>query len=191
MGMKINLELSENDLEHFRNRLKRAREAAGQISEEAILSAAESLLEEVRQGDTPEFIKNLLEKIADMVNMVRDTAWALPEENRQRVLSALTYFSDPEDLIPDDIPGLGYLDDAIMVELLVRELKHELQAYRDFCAFRTNEAARRGLKLDESMDRADWLMARRKQLHERIRNRRRRDHSRRRVRGGRSAFSLW
>ncbi len=190
MGMKINLELSDADLEHFRKRLQKAREAAGQISEEAILKAAEDLLVDVREGDTPEFIKNLLEKISDMVNMVRDTAWALPEENRQRVLSALTYFSDPEDIIPDEIPGLGYLDDAIMVELLVRELKHEIQAYQDFCAFRANEANRRGLKLDEDMSRADWLKARRKQLHERIRNRRRRDKSRRKSRG-RSAFSLW
>ena len=31
----------------------------------------------------------------------------------ESILGALVYFCDPEDLIPDNIPGLGYLDDAI------------------------------------------------------------------------------
>ncbi len=38
---------------------------------------------------------------------------------------------------------LGFLDDAIMVELCVRDLKHEIEAYRDFRAWRDDEASRR------------------------------------------------
>ena len=52
------------------------------------------------------------------------------------MLNALAYFAEPDDLIPDQIPGLGFLDDAIMVELVVRELRHEIEAYEDFRVFR-------------------------------------------------------
>ena len=68
--------------------------------------------------------------------MLSDIEWRLPHQDATRVLNALAYFAEPEDLIPDHIPGLGFLDDAIMIELVVRELKHELEAYRDFCDYR-------------------------------------------------------
>ena len=39
-------------------------------------------------------------------------------------------------MIPDDIPMVGFLDDAIMIRLVEDELKHELWGYRKFCKFR-------------------------------------------------------
>jgi hypothetical protein len=109
-----------------------------------------------------------------MIAMVRDEAWALSGEDRDRVLSALTYFCDPDDVIPDNVAVLGYLDDAIMIELSVRELKHELDAYDDFCDFRQHQAQRRGLEPGK-VGRADWLDGRREELVERMHTRRERD----------------
>ena len=59
------------------------------------------------------------------------------------LLGALVYFTDPEDLIPDSVPGLGFLDDAIYVELIIRELKAEIDSYEEFCAFPTAGGKRR------------------------------------------------
>lgn len=42
-------------------------------------------------------------------------AWALDEADRQRVLGALAYFADPNDIIPDNVAVLGFLDDAVMI----------------------------------------------------------------------------
>jgi hypothetical protein len=69
---------------------------------------------------------------------------------------------------------LGFLDDAIMIELVARELKHEMEAYQDFCDYRQ--------RLSQSGDgsaasREGWLDARRKELQARM--------HRRRGRGGR------
>ncbi len=52
------------------------------------------------------------------------------------MLAALAYVCDPEDIIPDEIPGIGLLDDAVMIELVLRELRHTIEAYEDFCAYR-------------------------------------------------------
>ena len=55
--------------------------------------------------------------------MITDPEWELPEDHTKRVLDALIYFANPDDLIPDSIRGVGYLDDAIMVEIVRLELR--------------------------------------------------------------------
>jgi uncharacterized membrane protein YkvA (DUF1232 family) len=71
--------------------------------------------------------------------MTYDAEWSLSIPVKTRILAALTYLTDPNDLIPDSVPGLGYLDDAIMIELVSEQLRHELEAYLDYCEFRRND----------------------------------------------------
>ena len=105
-----------------------------------------------------------------MIDMLSDIEWRLPHHEASRVLNALSYFCEPEDLIPDHIPGLGFLDDAIMIELVVRELKHEIEAYSDFCEYRDRLRAEQGDRA--SVSRSGWLDDRRKALQSRMRRRR-------------------
>jgi uncharacterized membrane protein YkvA (DUF1232 family) len=174
MGLSINIELSDNDLDHFQEVLKRAHQTAGSKSSREITDAAAKLLTDANASHAPEFITERLSKLDALINMVHDEGWGLPEEDKGRVLTALTYFADPKDVIPDNVPVVGYLDDAIMIELCVRELKHEVEAYEDFCSFRTHEAEERGLD-PATMVRADWMEERRQELQERMRRRRDRD----------------
>jgi uncharacterized membrane protein YkvA (DUF1232 family) len=104
-----------------------------------------------------------------MIRMLSDLEWRLPHDDAARVLNALAYFAEPEDLIPDNIPGLGFLDDAIMIELVVRELKPEIEAYQDFCDYRDRQSDN-----GDDASRAGWLESRRKELQVRMRRRRRR-----------------
>jgi uncharacterized membrane protein YkvA (DUF1232 family) len=175
MSLSISFELSDRDLEHFQSAIKAAREAAAHKTQDEILSAAGRLLEGAGQVQVPDFIAARLDKLDALIAMVRDVGWNLGEEDRQRVLSALVYFSDPKDIIPDNVPVLGYFDDAIAIEMCVKELNHELDAYDEFCEFREGEARRRGQNPSE-VGRADWLESRRTELQDRMHRRRARDY---------------
>jgi uncharacterized membrane protein YkvA (DUF1232 family) len=180
--MKISFELGDRDLRYFRERLQAIRSGEHSSDEGLVLTAAKQLVSQVLVEETPDFVRDRIGKLSLLVTMLEDAEWRLEGEDRRRVLEVLAYFVDPDDLIPDKIPGLGYLDDAIMVELVVQELRHEIEAYESFCAFR----AERGPD-------SDALEAGRLRLQTRMRRRRRQDLEKRRSRrrAGRSPISLW
>jgi hypothetical protein len=62
-----------------------------------------------------------------------------------------------------------------MIELIARELKHEIQAYQDFCDYRKRVRAEHGGRIRVS--REQWLEDRRGELHTRMRRRKRSDRS--------------
>ena len=167
--MRISFELNDSDLKHFRLIMDESRKAARRLAPEDIVAAAQQLLDDAPQSSSPGFIIERIDKLRLMIRMVSDIEWRLPHQETTRVLNALAYFAEPEDLIPDHIPGLGFLDDAIMIELVVRELRHEIEAYQDFCDYRDRLSA----KGDGShASREGWLDARRKELQARMRRRR-------------------
>jgi len=171
MPLEITFELSDADIAHLREVMRGSRERSGALSPDEIVHNARRLLVNVRASDTSDFIRQRVNLLETMIGMVVDKGWDLDEEDAQRVLMALSYFSEPEDLIPDNIPALGFLDDAIMVELVSRELQHDIEAYRDFVVFRAAESQRLGEDA-MTLERSDWLEERRKQLHARMRRRR-------------------
>ena len=103
--------------------------------------------------------------------MMRDKDWQLSENEKSQIMTALAYFADPIDLIPDHIPGIGFLDDAIFVEIVIRELKNELEGYAEFCEFRNSEEDRLSAEgKDPNANRDKWLLPKRDELHARIRD---------------------
>lgn len=170
MSLQISFQLSENDLEHFCEVLKQARESSMKTSPEEIIDNTRQLLLQIRQSDAQDFIRDRIDQLDTLIGMLEDASWHLADDDRERVLTALSYFFDSADLIPDDIPGLGFLDDAIMIEIVCQELQHEIQAYQDFVEERTTKSAQ---PTDESTNSNDqWLEERRAQLHARMRRRR-------------------
>ena len=167
--MRISFELDDNDLQHFRLIMNEARQAARRLPPEDIVAAAEELLRQAPESGAPGFIVERIKKLRLMIRMLSDIEWRLPHQDSTRVLNALAYFTEPEDLIPDSIPGLGFLDDAIMIELVVRELRHEIEAYQDFCDYRERLVAKGD---GSNASRENWLNARRKELQARMRRRR-------------------
>lgn len=170
MGLRVSFELDDGDLEHFRLIMREARKTVSRMAPEDIVAAAEEQLQEIVAASAPGFILERIQKLRLLIRMLTDLEWRLPHQEATRVLNALAYFTEPEDLIPDHIPGVGLLDDAIMIELVIRELEYEIEAYHDFCNFRgqSRSADEQGKKTN----RENWLQDRREELQARMRRRR-------------------
>jgi len=171
MGIQFTIDISDEDLPYFVEAVQRAEQRASGKSAEEILAAAEQTFASAHDAHMPEFVRSRLATVGNLVAMVRDVGWGLSDEDRARVVGALTYFADPEDLIPDNIPVLGFLDDALMIEVVQRVLAPEIEAYADFCVFREQEAQYRGTDVS-SLGREEWLEGRRAELQARMRQRR-------------------
>ncbi|MDP6977616.1 MAG: YkvA family protein [Myxococcota bacterium] len=182
--IKVSFELTKRDIKYFRKRLKQSRENRTNDSDAEVIQGAADLVEEAGGAHSPEFVRTRIEVLKQLIEMVRDEQWRLEGRDRARVLDALAYFADPDDLIPDRIPGIGYIDDAIMVELVARELKHEIKSYEDFCTFRNQPKSRRP---DD-----DKIETKRQSLQRRMRRRRRSDLERMRTKSSKStSLRLW
>lgn len=171
MAMTISFELTDRDLEFFRKALKQSREAVRDAEDIEIIDAIRDVLEEIRQADPlPDFVGKRIPELESLLSMLTDDEWQLPEEDRERLLATFVYFADPEDILPDDIPVIGYLDDVIIIELVARELFHVREAYDDFCRFREDFEKNTDSGVDPVI-RRDRLDRRRQQLHQRMRRR--------------------
>jgi uncharacterized membrane protein YkvA (DUF1232 family) len=181
--MRIVLDLSDKDIRYFRSCLQTVKKGALSSDESVVLKASADLMAQVAAAEAPEFVQERISKLGLLVQMLEDQRWRLTGNDRSRVLNVLAYFVDPDDLIPDRIPGIGYLDDAIMVELVLQELRHEIEAYEPFCEF------------EESGERAPEETAqKRAQLQTRMQRNRRDERDRRRTlrtRDRKAPIGLW
>lgn len=182
MPLQISFELSDKDLEHFKAEARTAQQAVidGKLDRQTVAVEARKVFEQsANNADLPEFVSIRLAKLKTLVDMVTDTEWQLPDEELNRVAGAMAYFANPDDMIHDKIPGIGFLDDAIMVELMVENLQDDIDAYKEFCQFRTLEIEKRAKKgLPTDIGKEDWLADQRAVLHHRMRQRRNKRRSR-------------
>jgi hypothetical protein len=165
--LRVSFSLDEGDLQHLVDVAQRRQEQARGRSADAIIAAAREVLEKGAQAQLADFVKERYSRLRAMLEMIEDPDWQLGPEDRQRTLNALACFSAPA-------PGgsaTALLDDAIMIELVSRDLQHDLQAYREFC--RQRESG--GRRAAAGTERDHWLAQRREALQTRMHERRRRD----------------
>ncbi len=168
MPLKIELELTDEDLAYFARVMEAVWKKNSKKPANELITAARGLLKQARKAKAPAYVMKRLEDIGILMDMLEDAEWGLEAAEYSRVLAAVGYFAAPKDMISDKVPGIGYLDDAVVADLVIKELKHDIAGYRDFCAYRDGEASMGKKKVD----RETWLASKRKQLFERIRKRR-------------------
>lgn len=172
--MRISFDLEEGDIKRFQQALERAGQAVRSADEHDLVEAAKYAMDHLPLAQAPRYVRESLQQVQHLIMVLEDEAWALPMPERGRVLQVLAYVADPDDLIPDHIEVIGLLDDAIMLQLLMRDLRHVMGAWRDFCRYRTSLGAVPA-ESQAHMRHAARLARRRKALLARMRQRAQRD----------------
>lgn len=165
--MRVTFEIEAADVRRFLQALARARRMVRDADETDLVAAAKHALDTLPIASAPGYVRKRLTEVQRLIVMLEDEDWALTGAEREQVLQTLVYFSDPEDLIPDDVAVIGLLDDAIMLELLLKRLRHVICAYEDFCGYRSAF----DLATVERVEYARRLAKKRSTLHERMRRR--------------------
>lgn len=128
------LKLADAALLAFNYQLHAVREDAPSVDAEQIADLATWL--RALPPETAEATINLrLARAESLRRMLDDPDWSLPAETRERGRALLAYLCVFDDLIPDDQPLIGHLDDALLIELSWSEFAGEVQDYLDYCRF--------------------------------------------------------
>lgn len=128
---------------------------------DALAAAARVLAHDFAGHRRAPSIRLRLRCLTALRTMSAEPAWDLAAGDRERIASITAYARGVDRLIPDSIPVIGGLDDAVLVELAWPSLRLELDDYLDFRRLRAEEAALRGVPPHRiGFDREQWRQAR-------------------------------
>lgn len=81
-------------------------------------------------------IKQLIDNIQTLYRMLlayfKKEYKEIPWESLVLAIVAVVYFVSPIDLIPDAIPVLGYIDDALVVAFVIRAIGADLENFKQW-----------------------------------------------------------
>lgn len=81
-------------------------------------------------------LRRVWEDLFSLCRMIR--AWArgeyriLPRKTILLAIAAAIYFVNPLDVIPDFIPGLGYLDDATVIAFVLNSIRADVMKFLEW-----------------------------------------------------------
>ena len=130
MGKKI---YEEN--EKIMKKFKESEEEASKVlknPEEATKKLQDAFVKVDGMKDGP--ISMMIDDIKLMISIIKDyingSYKQLPEGSLIAIFGALIYLLSPIDFIPDFIPGVGYIDDAFVIALVLKQVHEDLQNYK-------------------------------------------------------------
>lgn len=128
---------------------------------DGIASAARNLIHEFSGLRRAPCIGLRRRCLAALCAMSAERAWGLDGAKQQRIAAIANYAANDERLVPDAMPVIGGLDEAVLVDLAWPSLRFDLDDYLDFRRVRAEEAALRGLRPHAiAFDREQWLQSR-------------------------------
>lgn len=127
------------------------------IQRDQLVTAARDLADQPTEGRVSPCIHERMRRAGAIDLMLCDSAWEPEEEVITPAELVVGYVRGKRDLIPDNMPRVGRLDDAIVVDAAWTALAPEVRNYLDFCRLRQIE---RGLGNDNGFDRPEWELAR-------------------------------
>ncbi len=171
--------LVEANLARFNDLLVRLGRTAGPLDRDQLVTAARQLQDQPQDGNVaPACIVQRIQRMEAVARMLTDDEWQAANDAAPIAGEVLGYLRGLDDLIPDWIPQVGRLDDAIVVETAWPQLAGEVACYRDYVRLRQREIDRHGGRTSGfHFDRHDWQQARQLEAEWQAQCRRVRDSS--------------
>ncbi|MCB1604743.1 MAG: DUF1232 domain-containing protein [Xanthomonadales bacterium] len=160
--VSISIDIDNQVKEHFNQFVKNH----GSVINDSDIKHAKEKIAEIRASDSDGYIIEQTSSLESMIAMISDKTWESDKENLKKINATIKYFVDDEDIIPDHIPGIGYLDDCIIIDNTMDDVSDELDEYKDFCRTRLVYAKGEKFTFD------DWSKIKNQEAVSRVRNRR-------------------
>ena len=125
--------LSDQEIEKLRALL---RERAEHVSEQDLRALLEKQQRAERQlsvlsASLPRLASNVRLGFGLIKDYVQGNYRKLPWWSVASVAAALGYFVTPTDMLPDFLPGIGYLDDATILTLVMAGIREDVKKYAE------------------------------------------------------------
>ena len=91
-----------------------------------IINMLNSKLDTMTTSKSLNSIETDLIKYVSVLLNIYQTYPDLTDSIKKRIIFALSYFCDSNDDIPDVVPGIGYLDDAVVARWVIDSVGREL-----------------------------------------------------------------
>lgn len=131
-------------LQHFNELLENLELRHPPLDSDQVASAARELVDQPLGGRAPPCIQQRVRRGAAVDRMMTDPEWDVVATSAFTVAMVVAYLRGHHTLIPNDVPVVGRLDDAIVVEASWPAIAQEVSNYLDFCRIRRIEASLRG-----------------------------------------------
>lgn len=168
------LDLDNGALRHFQRIAGCLDQGTPPPDADAMASAARSLIHQFAGTHrAPPCIRLRLRCLHALRAMSAEPAWRLDGDKQQRIALLTTYAANRDRLVPDAVPVIGGLDEAVLVDLAWPSLRFELGDYLDFRRLRAEEASLQGRRPHAIVySREQWLQSRYAELAWRAHTRR-------------------
>lgn len=149
--------LTPPDIERFNQLLVRLGRQQAPLDRDQVVTAARELCECSNRTVEPPSIHERMQRVEAAARMVDDPNWQPANDAGETARLVIDYAQGSDDLIPDWVPKVGRLDDAIVVDAAWPRLVEEIESYLDFCRVREAEADQRDCSTARlGFNRADW-----------------------------------
>ena len=123
--MSKGLQLTESDINKYRKEIDEIR-----LNEKAdvLLRSSIKINELLKNPKLDQFQLLLVQELNVLHSILRNTH-NLETSIQQKIIFALKYFLKSKDDIPDEIPGIGFIDDLAVVDWTIQEIKEQYSHY--------------------------------------------------------------
>jgi hypothetical protein len=130
-------------------------------SVDAVISAARALVQQFPGARRAPCIRLRLRCLSALHTMAGEPAWPLTPDKQRSIALLGDYAANEDRLIPDAVPVVGGLDEAVLIDLVWPSLRLDLDDYLDFRRLRAEEASLQGRRPhDIAYSREQWLQSR-------------------------------